>query len=215
MPETRTFKDERARLASERLTRRWETRRDEMLAILDQARAAPRSHVVRSRPCECGCGGMTKPRPGRRQNRFVKGHESRGRKLSDEHKEKIGASSRGKTRGPYTQERRDKIGEALRGRQLPEAHRLAAAAATPRGEMHPLWKGEDAGYIAIHIWVRRHKPKTGVCQQCDAKRYTEFGNVSGAYLRDLDDYIELCKPCHIALDRSRPAVRRPHRAQRK
>jgi len=73
----------------------------------------------------------------------------------------------------------------------------------PRGwEEHPRWKGLDASYAAIHMWVRRHKQMTGTCTHCEEeRRRTEWANVSGEYLRDLDDYIELCKSCHVKFDR--------------
>jgi hypothetical protein len=35
---------------------------------------------------------------------------------------------------------------------------------------------------------------------CGRARYTEWANISGAYLRDLDDYAEMCKPCHSEFD---------------
>lgn len=40
-----------------------------------------------SRPCECGCGQMTKVVRGKAR-RFIHGHHTRGRKMSDETKEK-------------------------------------------------------------------------------------------------------------------------------
>lgn len=63
------------------------------------------------------------------------------------------------------------------------------------------WKGDDAGKVAVHHWVKKRKQKTGRCSECGEERYTEWSNVDHKYKRNLDDYIELCKPCHIAYDR--------------
>lgn len=69
-----------------------------------------------------------------------------------------------------------------------------------RGALNPLWKGSDAGYMALHNWIRRHKPKSGSCSDCGAEGRTDWANVSGEYRRDLDDYRELCRPCHRRFD---------------
>lgn len=53
---------------------------------------------------------------------------------------------------------------------------------------------------SIHNWIARRKTKTGRCSECGAERYTEWANVSGEYRYDVDDFIELCKPCHCRLD---------------
>jgi len=75
------------------------------------------------------------------------------------------------------------------------------------GERHPQWKGEEAGYMATHNWLRRHKEKSGVCVECGKIGRTDWANISGEYLRDLDDYRELCRGCHIIADgRQRDAV---------
>lgn len=72
----------------------------------------------------------------------------------------------------------------------------------PTGAAHHNWKGEKVGYHALHVWINRKKDKTGFCSICGAERYTEWGNVSEdrSYSRNLGDYIEVCKPCHLDLD---------------
>ena len=69
-----------------------------------------------------------------------------------------------------------------------------------KGENNPMWKGDEAGYNAIHAWVWRHKERTGVCDECGERRYTQFANLSGLLLRDVNDYRELCAPCHRRFD---------------
>jgi|SRR5262245_6618682 len=68
------------------------------------------------------------------------------------------------------------------------------------GAAHPLWKGDAASYLALHKWVNRHKPRTGKCSTCGFEGYTEYANISGLYFRDLDDYAEMCVPCHREFD---------------
>lgn len=70
------------------------------------------------------------------------------------------------------------------------------------GEKHPRWRGEDVSYRYAHIWAGRQKDKTGACSQCGAQRYTEWANTrpNRQPSRDPNDYIELCKPCHLRHD---------------
>lgn len=69
-----------------------------------------------------------------------------------------------------------------------------------RGSSHGAWKGDHAGYQSIHIWLRGRKERTGICKRCGLRRVTHFANVSGLYMRDVDDYIEVCVPCHRKID---------------
>lgn len=71
------------------------------------------------------------------------------------------------------------------------------------GEQHHSWKGNDVGYTALHLWVSKHKVRSGVCEPCGARpagKGTEFANISGEYKRDIEDYIELCCSCHKVFD---------------
>lgn len=74
------------------------------------------------------------------------------------------------------------------------------------GPLHPQWKGEGAGYMAIHNWLRAQKPKSGICTECGKEGKTDWANISGEYRRELDDYRELCRGCHVAQDRERDPV---------
>lgn len=70
---------------------------------------------------------------------------------------------------------------------------------------HHKWKGDAAGYISIHKWVAKHRGKPQECEFCgttEVKLY-HWANVSGDYLRDLDDYIRLCPSCHKNFDRQK------------
>lgn len=176
--------------------------------------------------CECGCGrpapiaqrhcpkrGYVKGQP----HRFISGHHTRGRRQSAAARAKIAAAGRGRRPSEATRRRiaaskrglrhsaetKAKISRALRGRFV--------------GPAHPGWRGAKIGYQPLHAWVARHKQKTGVCSQCCAVvgterfRGTQWANISGLYLRDLNDFIELCIPCHSERDK---AARRTGEGQR-
>lgn len=75
-----------------------------------------------------------------------------------------------------------------------------------KGERHQHWKGAEASYMAIHNWIRREKPKTGECVLCGKTGKTDWANISGEYLRNLGDYRELCRSCHMKLDKGSPTI---------
>lgn len=61
-------------------------------------------------------------------------------------------------------------------------------------------KKSDVGYKAIHQWARSHKPLPGYCEKCHLPSgYLELSNISGKYLRDLNDYEYLCRSCHALI----------------
>lgn len=68
------------------------------------------------------------------------------------------------------------------------------------GSKNNKWK-ENAGYVAIHDWVRRYKEKHKNCEDCgigsDIRRL-EWSNIDHKYRRNLDDYNALCRYCHEA-----------------
>lgn len=105
----------------------------------------------------------------------------------------------------YADRKRRENGTAKHG--SPEYwEKLRARPPVLRGAEHPNWKGDDAGYVSLHMWVSRHKTRTGVCSVCGQHREpkpggfrkvaTEWANVSGEYHRDLDDFVEMCTSCH-------------------
>jgi hypothetical protein len=186
--------------------------------------------------CECGCG---QPAPiARRTNRsfghvkgqplrFILGHNSgRGRRLSEETRQRISAALKGRPKSPewkrkistalqghqVSAETARKIADSKRGRPLSPEHRQRISDAL-RGQFvgpaHPGWKGEKVSYSGLHAWVATHKTKTGVCEDCgqyvgtNGPRGTQWANISGDYRRDLDDFRELCVLCHRRFDLSR------------
>lgn len=108
----------------------------------------------------------------------------------------------------YSRRKRRDSGIPALGTPESIANRRAARKAT--GPEHGNWKGDDAGYDALHKWVALHKDRAGVCSECGIRPRpkpsgfrqvaTEWANVNGEYRRDLDDWIELCIPCHRRRD---------------
>lgn len=68
------------------------------------------------------------------------------------------------------------------------------------GSKNPAWKGDKAGYGAIHDYVRSRKPKPNLCERCDIRPAMDLANVSQQYKRDLGDWEYLCRKCHMDSD---------------
>ena len=57
-------------------------------------------------------------------------------------------------------------------------------------------------YRAIHWWLRVTYGKATYCSNDPnhkAKRY-DWANISGEYKKDINDYKQLCRPCHFRFD---------------
>jgi hypothetical protein len=86
-------------------------------------------------------------------------------------------------------------------------------------EANPRWKGDTAGYNAMHRRVEQARGKPSQCQRCGkddpAERY-EWANLTDRY-EDPDDYQRMCVPCHRAYDapRQHPNAKRPGRPRQK
>lgn len=65
---------------------------------------------------------------------------------------------------------------------------------------NPLWKGDDAGYMAIHQWLRRNMGKASQCISCLSTKNIQWASKSHGCKRDLRDWIQLCVKCHTKYD---------------
>jgi hypothetical protein len=75
------------------------------------------------------------------------------------------------------------------------------------GDKHPNWKGDSASLSSIHVWIRKHKPDNGICEVCGKTNCRiECANISGEYRRDVEDYMYLCRSCHVAFDKIMPKL---------
>lgn len=62
------------------------------------------------------------------------------------------------------------------------------------------WKGDKVGYDALHAWIKRHKTKAKMCNDCGLVPPYDLANISQEYKRDLLDWEWLCRKCHMAKD---------------
>lgn len=69
-----------------------------------------------------------------------------------------------------------------------------------KNENNRNWKGNKAGYKAIHLWVRAHLEKPKICPICKEREVREVANLDGKYSRDLNTWKWLCRSCHLRMD---------------
>lgn len=68
-----------------------------------------------------------------------------------------------------------------------------------------MWKGESAGYTALHYRVRDARGAPSACERCgtdDPNTRYEWANLTGNYA-DVADYERMCCRCHRRYDASR------------
>ena len=59
----------------------------------------------------------------------------------------------------------------------------------------------EVSYNALHTYLRKHFPKSGICDECGEAKRTEYALIKGSeYSRNREDYRELCKLCHNRYD---------------
>ena len=137
----------------------------------------------------------------------------KGRHHSEESKQKIKESHLGE-KNPmfgkhFSEEASKKMSESLSGEKNPKfgkpssmlgKHHTEETLQKMSGENHSAWKGDEVGYMALHSWVRRHKPKVELCEGCNKKKKLVIANISGEYKRDINDFKWLCQKCHMKMD---------------
>ena len=70
-------------------------------------------------------------------------------------------------------------------------------------ENHGEWKGDNVGYYALHIWIKRKLGKPIECFMCGCSskiRRLHWANVDHKYKRYLNDWITFCYKCHYQYD---------------
>lgn len=86
---------------------------------------------------------------------------------------------------------------------------IVRRAAMPRdqtGARNGAWRGDDAGYAAMHERVEAARGRPARCQTCGAEpRWIDWANLTGRY-EDVNDYAPMCRPCHRAYDAGRRAA---------
>lgn len=65
------------------------------------------------------------------------------------------------------------------------------------------WAGDKIQYRGIHNWIVRLLGKPNKCVDCGKIGYghhMHWANISGRYLRDIEDWMRLCAMCHSKFD---------------
>ena len=108
-----------------------------------------------------------------KKGRFIKGHKN------------ISGFGKG---SKHTRQARKKISQSLMGKTGSKSRR---------------WKGDKAGYIAKHMWVKKQYGKPYKCEnkKCTgkSKRFT-WANLSGLYHRKKKDWKMMCQSCNLRHD---------------
>ena len=75
-----------------------------------------------------------------------------------------------------------------------------------RGPMNDSWRGDRAGYQALHLRVRSVRGMPAPCSQCGTTDgRLEWANLTGDYA-DVNDYEAMCVSCHRRYDANRRRV---------
>lgn len=95
-----------------------------------------------------------------------------------------------------SQEHKDKVSRQLKGSANPNYSKF--------GELNHRWKGDKAEpYQKVHRWIRNSFGKPNKCENdvrhIDSKVY-DWANISGHYLYDISDWVQLCRRCHSLID---------------
>lgn len=88
-----------------------------------------------------------------------------------------------------------------------ECRKLGISLILPSGEQAIRWRGDAVGYDGVHKWIYRILGKAGHCDWCGEdkipegqKRRFHWSNISGMYWRKIEDWWQLCVPCHSRYD---------------
>ena len=116
--------------------------------------------------------------------RFVKGHHiGLGKSKSGVH---LGFQ------GKHSEETKRRMSLARKGKKKSEEHKRNIGLAN--------FKGDDAGYQAVHKWLRKYMPMPELCQLCLLAPPEDLANVTGVYTRDVDNWKYMCRSCHSKYD---------------
>lgn len=70
--------------------------------------------------------------------------------------------------------------------------------------MQKIRKKTLTNYSYIHQWNNENHPKAGVCEYCGGNKRNEWALKKGKeHARGVENYLELCKSCHIKYDRTK------------
>ena len=99
----------------------------------------------------------------------------------------------------FSQKVKDKMSKDRRGVSKSESHRKSISLGK-MAEKNPMWRGDDVGLDALHLWVTSRFPKPKLCKDCKKVPPYDLVNISQKYKRDLSDWEWLCRRCHMLKD---------------
>lgn len=71
------------------------------------------------------------------------------------------------------------------------------------GEKSGNWKGDNVGYVSMHVWVKRNYGKPTMCERCFSTKNIHWANKSHKYEREnRNDWMQLCCSCHHKYDKT-------------
>ncbi len=92
----------------------------------------------------------------------------------------------------------------FKGKNLSRKHKANISKGLGLGKDTPNWKGDFAGYGAIHEWIRSKNGKAIKCESmtCSkiSKNYQWAKKKNRKYTRNIEDYMQLCRSCHAKYD---------------
>ncbi len=123
-----------------------------------------------------------------------------GKKLSNEQKNKISLSLKGKTPKNLSL-----IAGWNKGIKTPESIRIKQSLAHKGkiAEKSSHWKGEKVSYLGLHGWIRNRfgrKNKCDIYGTINAKRF-EWANKDHKYRRNREDWMCVCTVCHAQYEK--------------
>lgn len=104
---------------------------------------------------------------------------------------------------PMTEKMKRLMSEQSKGKHYSPGNEFQKNDARITGENNYGWKGDNAGYDAIHGWIRKRLGMPKECVYCGKTREEgriEWASISHKAKRDSDDYISLCARCHRIYD---------------
>ena len=129
----------------------------------------------------------------------------KGSKHTAETRKKLSESHKGKPMLPQTRAALMKANKGGNKTSFKKGHVPWSAGkklVNQQNDKNYAWKGEDVSYTGLHQWVTRYLGSPKKCSECGtetAPKY-EWANVSKEYKRELNDWIRLCKACHMRFD---------------
>lgn len=91
---------------------------------------------------------------------------------------------------------------AIRYHVLKEGGAMRTRSEVKKGTLNPNYAGLEAKtLVGLHKFIRKLMPPTGVCARCAGNfNKLDLANITGEYKRSINDWIYLCRKCHMEMD---------------